>query len=180
VEIKVVAQKKKIVEKNNFIEHASSEHFRFLVLLCVVLLTTVCTACKPRGESKSLKEVLAESSRLYLEAFDGEPLPERVSSRLPILSKSLQQLAYEKTPADRSKLAESVINDLRALVVSAGYTTRPALGELIDQFGAVAAPEGQGNTNAESVSLLVSRTFFLLASELKGVRFQLGDRETRK
>jgi hypothetical protein len=126
-------------------------------------------------------EILAESSQAYRKAFDGDPLPERVSSRLPELSDALSRLTEEADLERKKALANSVVDHLRALVVTAGYTTRPALGELIDQFGALAESDnGSVVADSETISLLVSRTFFLLASELKGIRFQLGDRELRK
>jgi len=146
-----------------------------------LFLLTMVVGCKPRGESRSVADILAESSKAYRKAFDGEPLPERVSSRLPELSDALSRLT-EAADLDRKKaLADAIVEHLRALVVTAGYTTRPAIGELIDQFGALAETEsGSVVSDSATISLLVSRTFYLLASELKGVRFQLGDRELRK
>jgi hypothetical protein len=151
-----------------------------LVVAALILLVAV-VGCKPRGESRSVREILSESSQAYRKSFDGEPLPERVSSRLPELSDALSRLTEDADLERKKALADSIVEHLRALVVTAGYTTRPALGELIDQFGALAeADSGSVVADGETVSLLVSRTYYLLASELKGIRFQLGDRELRK
>ena len=158
--------------------------------LVLLLLGTV-VSCKPRGESHSIQEILTDSSQAYRKAFDGDPLPERVSSRLPELSDALSRLVDEADIERKKALSNSIVDHLRALVISAGYTTRPALGELIDQFSAVAESESDvamnlsgvnlsGVNDRETIALLVSRTFYLLASELKGIRFQLGDREMRK
>lgn len=163
-------------------KHSGVASLRGVVVAGTALcLLTMVVGCNPRGESRSVSDILAESSKAYRKAFDGEPLPERVSSRLPELSDALARLT-ETSELDRKKaLADAIVDHLRALVITAGYTTRPALGELIDQFGALAETEnGSVVSDSATVSLLVSRTFYLLASELKGVRFQLGDRELRK
>jgi hypothetical protein len=170
-------------EGNQFMNKDRNKSFlrvcnNFLVLS---LVTAGVMACQPRGESKSVNEILSLSSQAYRQAFDGEPLPERVSGRLPELSDALQRIVDETELARKQAIAGAIVDHLRSLVISAGYTTRPALGELIDQFSAIAQKDVRPNLLDDSaVALLASRTFYLLAAELKGIRFQLGDREAQK
>jgi hypothetical protein len=57
---------------------------------------------------------------------------------------------------------------LSELTTYAGYTTRPALGELAEQWIGLKA-----SAEAPSTRLLISRTYGVLASELEAVGFAI-------
>lgn len=146
------------------------------LLLAIGILGLISTsACKPRGESKSLQDVVQTAQSRYRKAFDGSSFPEKVDGRLKEVTSELEALL--KGSGDEKGRIGSVVSHLRALIGAAGYTSRPAFGELIDQFSAF---QIQSEINKDALALVVARTFFLLASELEGVRFQLYERELKK
>jgi hypothetical protein len=132
--------------------------------------------CQPRGETKSLPEIVQTAQARYRSALDGSSFPEKVDERLSALADDLQGL-LDGQRRDKKQKISSVIANLRKLTAAAGYTSRPAFGELTNQFVGL---EKQDTINENSLGLLVARTFFLLASELEGVRFQLYEREQRQ
>ena len=151
------------------------------------------TSCGPRGESKSLQQVFQRALKEYKQYKDeGTPLNSEVADNLKSITKLLQNITVAKKLNEIGPDSQRVAKLLQQLVPATGYTSRPALTEIIEQYNSVAQASSKINDGSDSkeilskseldmdaVKLLVARTFFLLASELKTVRFQLLEREKK-
>jgi hypothetical protein len=139
------------------------------------LVFVLLLGCQPRGETKSLSEVLAgEKARFYAEAE--RKLPKDVQSELTQAATALEELEVKRAGDEVTRSADSLILALRSLNLRAGYTTRPALNELLKQWKAL---QNENQLVGSTSRLLIARTYGLLSSELKGVRFALKERELR-
>ncbi|WKZ56351.1 MAG: hypothetical protein QY326_06350 [Bdellovibrionota bacterium] len=106
---------------------------RFLTLLGVsALLVGAVGGCGPRGETKSLDEVLSLARDRYQTALEGVNETElrssldELSSRLDMMSSTSGSLVSD---------AKSVSKLLADLTSRAGFTARPALAELSGSTG---------------------------------------------
>jgi hypothetical protein len=131
-----------------------------------VVFALAFSACAPRGESKSLTEVLEAAKERYALVKDVSTSPE--------VTDSLKAVLTELDAVENSKgvLATSNANKLaltlNGLIEHAGFTSRPAMTELMNQYLHVAE---HGAQNADATLLLASRTYSLLASELETTKF---------
>lgn len=131
----------------------------------ILLLITLLFACAPRGEYKSVDELLQKSKTRYVNSINADSLKE-----LTVASKELEAFtANTQHTASAKKLADILTN----LNQKAGYTTRPALNELILQYQKIAANQSSENFNQSAAKLLASRTYNLLASEMQSTAFRL-------
>jgi hypothetical protein len=148
-----------------------SEKFSLVAFLAVLVM-----GCGPRGETKSLDAVLrAEKENFFSHAEI--KLPENVRDELTQAAKALEDLDMIDEGKESSDSLHSLIVALSALQVRAGYTTRPALAEILTQWRDI-----RRDTASVSVAewkLLSARTYGLLSSELQGVRFALKERELK-
>jgi hypothetical protein len=90
------------------------------------------------------------------------------------LKTDLDKLAGLGGGGDARELAGQVSDTLGQLVQKCGFTVRPAMTELMNQYKAVA--DGTGSTvsiGAPNLQLLVARTFSLLTAELSTSKFAL-------
>jgi len=139
------------------------------------VIAITCIACGPRGETRSLDEVVANARELFYSNSEGKLAPE-VKEELVEVAKRLDMVASNSNSSAQN--AADIARYLDQLIAKAGYTSRPALGELFNQWTALAnAPEG--TIYKPSERLLAARTFFALGSELEGVRFSLEEREKK-
>lgn len=143
---------------------------RFLTLLGVsALLVGAVGGCGPRGETKSLDEVLSLARDRYQTALEGVNETElrssldELSSRLDMMSSTSGSLVSD---------AKSVSKLLADLTNRAGFTARPALAELSGQYREVGARVVPADEQGR-VKLLVTRTYNLLASELESTQFKV-------
>ena len=140
------------------------------VLACACLL--LFTGCAPRGESKSLSEVLLLARKSYA-AQPKSDLPSEVQDRLSELSQGMERV-LKALGSDSGASAENLhdIGDgLAAILKRAGHTSRPGMTELSNQFLHL----GESNKYSEpQVRLLIARTYSALASELETNRFRFG------
>ena len=140
-----------------------------IVPLGLALLLLSMSACGfPRGESKSLKQVL-ETARSRYKAVQHVAIEnDAVEDRLLTILKTLE--ALEKANGAHAEKLASLGKDLAEIIPHAGYTVRPALNELMKQYLAMSKEE---NPNHNASLLLASRTYSILASELETTRFKL-------
>lgn len=140
---------------------------RFLAL-GLVALGLGFGGCKPRGETKTLEEVVRGAEdrfhRVYsAEVSEGSKKVEVVASLKSVADTLGDLRTASGTIPDKYALIGRTLSDL---AIHAGYTSRPALGELSEQWlGLHAAAE------APNTRLLISRTYGVLASELEAVGF---------
>jgi hypothetical protein len=133
-----------------------------------LFLAATLSACAPRGESKSLAEVLETAKERYALVKDEAKSPKVVEALKSVLAE------LESVEKARGVLAESsadkVALTLNGLIEHAGYTSRPAMTELMNQYLYVSE---HGAENADATLLLASRTYSLLASELETTKFAI-------
>jgi hypothetical protein len=139
----------------------------FSVLLAVGLGAV---GCNPRGETNSLSDVAGAAELRFSRAYDSSEIDKTESASAASLRSVVDSLkvvggAGSAVAADRY---QQLGRSLDELATYAGYTSRPAIGELSEQWLGLEAA-----ANAPSTRLLVSRTFGVLASELEGVGFAI-------
>lgn len=153
--------------------------FRFTALtrglkaLALLGLTSIfITACGPRGESHTVDEIFTDAKVGYVNA--SAKLSADLGTSLKTLSGSLDRLAGVGGGGDARPIAGEIAGALTTLSSKAGYTARPALAELINQYRAIANSSGAPMTlGAANLKLLAARTYSLLAAELATSRFRL-------
>lgn len=137
-------------------------------LFSIVLVGFI--GCNPRGETKTLDEVFRAAEGRFYQVYradgagKGQPA---VSSSLRVVVDTLKEIesAGEQSLTDRYGAVGKALSELTTY---AGYTTRPALGELAEQWIGLKA-----SAEAPSTRLLISRTYGVLASELEAVGFAI-------
>lgn len=142
-------------------------------------------ACEPRGETISLPQVLENSKKEFstaVGALDAKTVGE-LKPQLERINTLLDTMTSEKGAASLAQTSEEIAKILSQLTAQAGYTSRPALGEIAAQFREVQesiSREAKGaQESLSALKLLASRTYSLLASELQGVKFGLKEREMK-
>lgn len=141
-----------------------------LIIAAVVALAL--QACAPRGEYSSLDEVLNAAKDRY-KSSSKHAASADVSKRLSELEGHLTKLEGAKSATDVAAASKGVVDGLDSLTPRAGYTSRPAMGQLSDQYRKLAATKPEEKVAQPQLKLIVSRTYSLLASELNGIRFAL-------
>jgi hypothetical protein len=90
------------------------------------------------------------------------------------LKTDLDKLAGLGGGGDARELAGEVSGILGELVQKAGFTVRPAMTELMNQYKAIADGSGAAvSIGAPNLQLLVARTFSLLTAEMSTSKFAL-------
>lgn len=136
-----------------------------------------CCGCQPRGEQRSVSEVL-ETAKSEYRSVSKTVLDDSVRQRVDRITTVLEEmLATQEVKTIRAKAAEAS-DALQSVYLDSGYTSRPALGELVNEYRML-ADNYTGEFSKGQVPLLVSRSYGWLASELEGVKFALRGRETR-
>ncbi len=135
---------------------------RILTSLFFIIFTAGCL----RGESRSLDEVFIAAKDRYAEASKTE-LPPEVSQTMERVVVDLDKIAAGNSS---DSLITEVLEGLSALLPHAGYTVRPALTEIRNQY--VELLNGDDPSQQE-LRLLAARTFSTLEEELQGSRFSI-------
>ena len=133
--------------------------------LLTITFITLLISCAPRGEYKSTNELLKKARARYAKNFNQSST---VASELQSLTALLDSLVNEQQASSAKEISDA----LRGLSSKAGYTTRPALSEIILQYQAIAQAQMMKNKEG-TLKLIVSRTYNLLASELESTAFKL-------
>lgn len=142
-----------------------------IFLSAVAVLLVALQGCMPRGESYSLSDVHGWAKERYQSAVkDFTPKSEEVKASLVQIESLLAKLDEAKPGSDLGQTTRALADALVKMAPRAGFTSRPALGELSEQYRVLAAKE---NVTAPQVKLIATRTYSLLASELEGVKFSL-------
>lgn len=139
--------------------------------LLVVAITVGLVACAPRGESKSLNEVVTIAKNRFALVQD-VPVDSAVQESLKPVVKALEDLVNNPRGGGVTKNSKVIATALSQLSVRASYTNRPAMGEVLSQY-LVMINTPATEVNGAAVKLLAARTYSLLASELETRRFSL-------
>jgi hypothetical protein len=131
------------------------------------------SACAPRGESHSVEEILTDSRAAY-QSVASSASPD-TSASLKFLTASLDRIAGLGGGGEAKVISQEIANMLTELGPKAGYTVRPAMAELVNQYRVIASNNSQGpiSIGAPNLKLLAARTYSLIASELKTTQFKV-------
>lgn len=145
-------------------------------LLCLILGSLL--ACAPRGETRSLDQVL-EAARERYGAVSNVPVDPHVGQSLKAITQHLADLEKPLALPQFSQKSAMVADLLDSLDRKAGYTSRASLADIANQYrGLSSQANGQSNIDANAqlarARLLVARTYGLLASELETTKFAIG------
>ena len=140
--------------------------------LIVGVSSALVLGCGPRGESHTVDEIFSDAKAGYVDA-SGKVTPD-LSTSLKTLSGSLDKLAGLGGGGDAPQLSGEIAGTLTTLSAKAGYTARPALAEIINQYRSLANSSGAPTTlGAPNLKLLAARTYSLLTAELVTSQFRL-------
>lgn len=135
----------------------------FLVVLAVVLNGCV------RGETKTLNEVLQLSRQRY-QAVSNRAQEATLGQSLGGLTATLEGILAKADKAVQQQHAGKIAEQLTTLLPRTGYTTRPAMREIIKQYMVLSS---SADLTPAEVELLVSRTYSMLATELETTAFKI-------
>lgn len=134
---------------------------KILFAVCFALLS----ACSPRGETRTLEQVLDAAKARYQEVkTDG--VSADVQKELTEISSTLDAAVNNPDATQMQSLSAR----LDSLIVKAGPTSRPALNEIVGQYRELGA---RALVTSEQAKLIVSRTYHVLASELETNQFRM-------
>lgn len=140
-------------------------------ILCAISFASI-NGCGPRGEAHTIDQILSDARGGY------ESVASRVSNNdgaaMRTLASNIDKVAGIGGGGDARALSSDIASQLEGLSVRAGYTARPAMAELINQYRNVAADKNSGvSIGAPHLKLLAARTYSLLTAELNTTQFRL-------
>jgi hypothetical protein len=128
------------------------------------------SGCGPRGESHTVDQILSDARSAYQQSSTGAGGD--AANSLKTLALSLDKLAGIGGGGDAKVVSAEIADTLTGLGTKVGFTVRPALAELVNQYRAV-SDDKAASVGAANLKLLVARTYSLLTSELKTSQFKL-------
>ncbi len=143
------------------------------ILSLITLSLTVFTGCEPRGETKTLDQVF-EIAKDHYDSLVSSNATEEIKAKMANLSGSFENMVGQENSEAIKTEAGRVADQLSDLAGDMGYTQRPSVGEIINQFRSLST---ESLPSKSEVKLLVARTMNILSSELESVNFKLAERE---
>jgi hypothetical protein len=148
----------------------------FWFRLASVVVTGACVVsvvgCGPRGESHTVEQILTDARAKY-QSMAGN-IPGETSAALKFLTSSLDRLAGIGGGGDAKAVAAEIATALTELSTKAGYTARPAMAELINQYRVISNDSAvKASIGSANLKLLAARTYALVASELATTQFKI-------
>lgn len=140
--------------------------------LSILVFALSVVSCGPRGESLSVDQILTVQKDKYSNHLNAAQVNSSLLSNLNGISAALDLISSEAGAKQVNDKAKVISENLSDLIVKAGYTSRPALSELVTQYRVIASGAGSSDKPA-TIKLLVARTYSALASELETTKFQL-------
>jgi hypothetical protein len=132
----------------------------------------VVAGCAPRGESHSIEQILTDSRASYQSVAGSAP--QDTSASLKFLTGSLDRIAGLGGGGEAKVISQEIANMLTELGPKSGYTVRPAMAELVNQYRVIASKnDGPISIGSPNLKLLAARTYSLIASELKTTQFKV-------
>lgn len=151
-------------------------HNKIISLAVLLSLSLAVCSCAPRGETQTLSDILSQQRDRYRSAeLKAKDVP--VKAQLDQIS---QKLASIETVQDPNAIKPAT-GELRAAIAEllphAGYTVRPGMTEIMNQYGALAngsqVTTDPALAGSPEIRLLLARTYSILASELETGKFSL-------
>lgn len=141
-------------------------------LFVLLSLSALLQSCAPRGENRSVDEVLRIQRERYLSLAAATKVKGEAQAGLGTLQTQLGELVLSAASAVPTK-SQEIAATLTGLSPHAGFTVRPALTELIDQYRVLGSVTDTRTLGSAQVKLLVARTYNLMASELETTKLAL-------
>lgn len=154
------------------IDPEESLTMRNVIKICLCLALIAMSSCAPRGETKTLEEIFSAEEVRYNELKDVST-PAGVGAALTQLNTLLPELVNQSSSDSNVASASEVATLLTGLRDRAGYTSRPALGELVKQYRQLELSLKDEIVDSGKVKLLVARTYSALSSELSTTGFRV-------
>lgn len=140
-------------------------------LVCIVSCASV-VGCGPRGEAHTVDQILSDARGGYDSVASKAQATDTGAIRT--LTSNIDKVAGIGGGGDARSLSSDIASQLEGLSVRAGYTARPAIAELVNQYRNVAADKGSSvSIGAPHLKLLAARTYSLLTAELNTTQFRL-------
>ncbi len=135
-------------------------------------MLAVVSGCAPRGESHTVEQILADARSAYQSVVVSAPT--ETAAALKFLAASLDRVAGIGGGGEAKVISQDIASMLSDLSLKAGYTVRPAMAELINQYRTIAtSADVTVSIGAPNLKLLSARTYSLIASELKTTQFKV-------
>ncbi len=145
---------------------------RFLSGVITLVSCVSVVGCGPRGEAHTVDQILSDARGGY-ESAAGK-VQGNDTSTIRTLTSNIDKVAGIGGGGDARVLSADIATQLEGLSVRAGYTARPAMAELVNQYRNVAADKGSKvSIGAPHLKLLAARTYSLLTAELNTTAFRL-------
>jgi len=144
------------------------------LLISVLAFIVTLAGCMPRGETRTLDQVFKTAQNDFASA-DRKGIPGDLSGSLEKLASLLQEITSSAQVAAVTTQTKEISKILSSLSGRAGYTSRPGLGDLADQYRKFTVNEGSevaAATRAKA-KLLAARTYSILAAELETTKFSV-------
>jgi hypothetical protein len=157
-----------MAQSKSFSRAASS----FVSLFAAGVAFALVSGCAPRGESHTVEQILTDARSSYQSVAGNAPAES--SAALKFLTAALDRLAGIGGGGEAKAISEEIASMLVELSPKAGYTVRPAMAELINQYRTIAADKNTiVSIGAPNLKLIAARTYSLVASELKTTQFKV-------
>lgn len=145
---------------------------RILSLIVSTSAVVLVTGCGPRGESHTIEQILNDARANYSD-MSAQVAPE-IGAALKTLTSSLDKLAGLGGGGDARQVSAGVAEGLTNLLPKAGFTQRPAMAELVNQYRALSSATGAPLTlGAPNLKLVAARTYSILSAELTSTKFRI-------
>jgi hypothetical protein len=146
--------------------------FRFSSLVVSSVMLVVASGCAPRGESHTVEQILADARSAYQSVATSAPA--ETGAALKFLATSLDRIAGLGGGGEAKVISQEIAAMLSELSPKAGYTVRPAMAELVNQYRTIAGNNDSAlSIGAPNLKLLAARTYALVTSELKTTQFKV-------
>jgi hypothetical protein len=140
-------------------------------LVCAISCVSI-VGCGPRGEAHTIDQILTDARGGYESVAN--KVPANDGATIKTLTANIDKVAGIGGGGDARTLSSDIASQLEGLSVRAGFTARPAMAELINQYRNVAADKGATvSIGAPHLKLLAARTYSLLTAELNTTQFRL-------
>jgi hypothetical protein len=147
----------------------TSRIFSFVVAATSLVFVN---GCAPRGEAHSVEQILNDARSGYSQM--SQDVAPDVATALKGLTGSLDKLAGLGGGGDARQVSGSIAEGLNTLITRSGFTQRPAMAELINQYRSLSTATGAPVAlGAPNLKLAVARTYTILTAELTSTKFKL-------
>lgn len=140
-----------------------------LRVFTLLLLSCWFCSCTPRGETHTLDQIL-DSARARFNKVALNAVDDSTDSQINALVSKMESLLEKPSTIEQQGRGAltALADELGNVTTKAGFTSRPALGQVAEQYRSLSNDE---KISSDQVKLLLFRTYSVLAAELETNRF---------